>query len=158
MLTASERQTRIQALRDFPDQLQALVEGLTDEQLHTHFLPHEWTVAQNVHHVADSHLNAFLRTKLLLTQDHPTVIAYDQDVWATLPDVALPISVSITLLRGLHARFVAIFESLNDEQFARTGVHPANGEITVESLLITYSDHGLAHLDQITRTLAAQKA
>ncbi len=157
MLTTTEKHDLIAAIRDLPAQLEALVAGLTDAQLTTHFLAGEWTVAQNVHHVADSHMNAYIRTKLLLTKDNPTVIAYDQDVWAELADVhQTSIRESLDLIRGLHARWVALFESLTDAQFAMRGMHPENGVITVEALLRTYAGHGAAHLDQITRTLAAQ--
>ncbi len=157
MLTPEEKNVLIDALRTFPTQLEALVIDLTDSQLETAFLNGEWTVAQNVHHVADSHMNAYIRTKLLLTKDHPTLNAYDQDVWANLPDVhATRIELSLSIIRGLHARWVALYESLTDDQFARTGLHPDNGVVSVEGLIRTYADHSRAHLDQITRTLAAQ--
>ncbi len=156
MLTAEQRQPLIAAIRALPAQLEAVVTPLNDAQLNTHFIAHEWTVAQNVHHVADSHMNAYIRTKLLLTKDHPTIIPYDQDVWALLPDNAQPIHVSLDLIRGLHARWAALFEALTDDQYARTGFHPESGEITVESLLRTYAGHGVGHIDQIQRTLAAQ--
>ncbi|MFN8529301.1 MAG: putative metal-dependent hydrolase [Anaerolineae bacterium] len=157
MMTSAERQALIAELRALPDQLETLVSGLTAEQLHTPFLQGEWTVAQNVHHVADSHMHAYIRTKLMLTKDHPTLTPYDQDVWATLPDMrTVPISVSITLLRALHTRWAALFEGLSDAEYARTGLHPDNGEVSVEGQLTTYVNHGKGHLDQITRTLAAQ--
>jgi hypothetical protein len=158
MPTPEQRQALMDNLRQLPDQLAALVNGLTDAQLDTHFLPHEWSVRQNVHHVFDSHVNAYIRTKQLLTKSHPTIMPYDQDAWALMPDYSLPIEVSLTLIRMLHLRWVAVFESLSEKQFARTGIHPESGEISVDSLLQTYSDHGKAHLDQITRTLAAEKS
>lgn len=158
MLTPDERRDLVQALRQFPAQLETLVNGLTNAQLNTHFLENEWTVRQNVHHVADSHMNAYIRTKWLLTKDHPTIVPYDQDQWALMPDVEIvPIAESLTLLHGLHARMAAMFEALTDEQFARTGFHPENGELTVEWQLRTYVRHGNGHLDQIQRTLAAER-
>lgn len=155
MTTHQARQAAIDDIRQFPSQLSALVEGLTHEQLNTPFLANEWTVQQNVHHVADSHMNAFIRMKQVLTIETPTIIAYDQDLWATLADYTLPISVSLQLLASLHARWVALFESFSEADFARKGIHPATGEISVESILNAYAEHGKAHLDQITRTLSA---
>jgi hypothetical protein len=133
-----------------------LVEGLRDEQLSTHYLAGEWNVAQNVHHVADSHLNSFIRLKLLLTEENPTIKPYNQDLWAVTPDGDyLSVQDSLMLLQGLHRRWVRLWRSLNDEQWGRTGTHPESGPITPESLLRTYAAHGEAHIDQIQRTLAA---
>jgi len=158
MLTLEERRERINRIRRFPSELEVAVKDLTEEQLMTEFIHGEWTVAQNVHHVADSHMNAFIRTKLLLTEDNPTIRPYDQDKFAERVDsFDAPIQYSILLLRGLHHRWVALFESLSEVEWARPGVHPESGPITVESILITYSDHGIGHLDQISRTLAAGK-
>lgn len=158
MLTLEERRERINRIRRFPSELEVAVKDLTEEQLMTEFIHGEWTVAQNVHHVADSHMNAFIRTKLLLTEDNPTIRPYDQDKFAERVDsFDAPIQYSILLLRGLHHRWVALFESLSEAEWARPGVHPESGPITVESILITYSDHGVGHLDQISRTLAAGK-
>jgi hypothetical protein len=159
MFTAEQKRALIDALRELPTQLEALVVDLTDSQLESQFITGEWSVAQNVHHLADSHMNAYIRTKLLLTQDNPTVIPYDQDVWATLPDVfGTRVELSLAIIRGLHARWTELFEQLSDEQFARTGMHPEYGVITVQGQLETYAEHGREHLDQITRTLAAQPA
>lgn len=157
MTTPAERKALIEKIKRLPSQLELLVGGLSYAQLHTHFLADEWTVAQNVHHLADSHMNSFIRIKLILTEDHPTVRPYDQDAWAVTADYAhTPISESLTLLRGLHSRWATLFEHLSEEQWARTGLHPENGVITVEGLLRDYAAHGEGHLDQITRTLAAQ--
>lgn len=157
MLTATERQNRIERLRALPERLEALVAGLRDTDLYTPYLAGEWTVAQNVHHLADSHMNAFIRLKLLLTEDRPTLKPYHQDMWAATPDAMnLPVESSLALLRGLHARWAVLFESLSDDQWQRSGFHPENGDITAEDLLRTYAGHGEAHLDQITRTLAAR--
>ncbi|MDX2161744.1 MAG: putative metal-dependent hydrolase [bacterium] len=156
MLTPQEKQALIAAIRALPDQLEALVSGLTDVQLTTRYLPGEWTVAQNVHHVADSHMNAYIRTRFALTQEHPTIMPYDQDAWAELADVhSRPVSDSILLLRGLHARWAALFESLDDAALARAFLHPANGVMTIEAILRSYAAHGKEHQDQIQRTLAA---
>src|SRR5581483_12505877 len=105
MLTPERRGKLIDTIRVLPERLAARVRGLSDEQLTTHFLAHEWTVAQNVHHLGDSHMNSFIRLKLILTEDHPTLRPYDQDEWAKTPEANSPdIEISLRLLAGLHAR------------------------------------------------------
>lgn len=152
----TQRRAYIETIATFPDVLEALVTPLTDEQLHTHFLPNEWTVAQNVHHLADSHMNSFIRFKLLLTEDNPTIRPYNQDAWAVTPDYQPPIATSLAILRGLHARWAVLLNNLKEEDWSRQGIHPDSGVITIDSLLKSYHDHCHAHIDQITRTLAAQ--
>ena len=155
MLTDQERAELINKIRILPEQLEALVAPLDDRQLHTHFLPHEWTVAQNIHHLADSHMNSFISMKLTLTEEYPTLKPYDQDVWAQTADYDLPISTSLSMLQGLHARWTTLLESITDEQWERTAFHPENGDMTLERMLRYYAVHGEGHIDQITRTLAA---
>jgi hypothetical protein len=129
---------------------------LTPEQLTTRYLASEWTVAQNVHHLADSHMNSYIRLKLMLTEDHPTLKPYDQDAWALSADANNPaIETSLQLLRGLHARWVTLFESLGEDDWLRAGRHPETGEVTAEDQLRIYAAHGEGHIDQIKRTLAA---
>lgn len=156
MLTPAECQARIDAIRRFPAELEALVAPLSQAQLYTVTIPGEWTVAQNVHHLADAHMNAFIRVKLLLTEDHPTVKPFDQDRWAeTVDALQRPLDESLSILRGLHARWAALFEALSEADWARAGQHPESGTITMESLLRTYAGHGQAHIEQIQKTLAA---
>jgi hypothetical protein len=115
-------------------------------------------VAQNVHHVADSHMNAFIRVKLALTEDYPTIKPYNQDAWALTPDVQnVPIEHSLALIAALHTRWCALWDSMSDEQWLRMIKHPEAGDVTVEGILKTYSDHGVGHIDQIQRTLAAKE-
>jgi hypothetical protein len=124
--------------------------------LNTAFIPGEWSVRQNVHHLPDSHMSAMIRLKLVLTEEYPTLKPYNQDALALLPDVdGTPVSVSLRLLDALHERWCILWDSLTDEQWARKGFHPENGDMTAEDILITYSDHCDAHWEQITRTLAA---
>lgn len=150
------RGEKIEIIRCFPERLDALVAHLSLEQLTTHYLTGEWSVAQNVHHFADSHMNSFIRLKLILTEDSPTVKPYNQEAWAELIDSNNgQIQTSLSLLRGLHARWALLFASLTDGQWTRTGYHPEYGEITPAGLLDTYVDHCAAHIDQIERTLAA---
>jgi hypothetical protein len=156
MLTPAERQRRIDIIRQFPARLKEIVRDLTDVQLKTAYIPGEWSVQQIVHHLPDSHMNSFIRLKLILTEGRPTLKPYDQEQWALLADVdRTPIRASLLILEGLHERWCNLFESLTDEQWGRKGVHPEVGEITAEDLVVTYSDHCDAHYEQITRTLAA---
>ena len=156
MFTPEERAAMIVRIATLPDELEALVCTLTPDQLTTHYLAHEWTVAQNVHHLADSHMNAYVRLKLMLTEENPTFKPYDQDAWAETPDADhAGLGESLQLLRGLHARWVRLFASLDEAQWQRTGWHPENRRTyTPEDILRTYSGHGAGHLDQIRRTLA----
>jgi hypothetical protein len=156
MLTDSQRTQRIAVLREFPARLAALIAGLSAEQLTTPYLAHEWTVAQNVHHLVDSHANSYIRLKLILTEENPPLKPYDQDLWAAFPDASqADVSDSLAILRGLHARMVNTYEHVQGDQWARVGNHAVNGAVRVDDLLVTYSDHCDAHIDQITRTLAA---
>lgn len=158
MLTLQERRDCINRIRRLPAELDTLVSKLSEEQLLTAFIPGEWNVAQNVHHLADSHMNAFIRLKLMLTEDNPTLRPYLQERWAERVDsYDVPIQYSIMLLRGLHHRWVALFESLSEAEWQRTAIHPERGSVTVEYILQTYAAHGESHLDQIARTLAAGK-
>ena len=155
----TQRQIWLEQIRALPAQLAELTAGLTLAQLATPFIPGEWSVAQNVHHVADSHMNSFIRLKLILAEDHPTLRPYDQDVWASTPEANLPdLSASLQLIAGLHARWAALFERLDAAQWQRTGFHPENGVVSVEDILRSYAAHGEGHLDQIRKTLAAAPA
>ena len=158
MFTPQQRQELIGKIAQLPAQIEALVRDLSTEQLSTHYLANEWSVVQNVHHLADSHMNSFIRLKLILTEEKPTLKPYDQDAWAARADADnIAIQSSLGLLQGLHRRWVTLFESLAEAEWSRCGFHPQNGEVSVEDLLRSYADHGEAHIDQITRTLAAGK-
>lgn len=157
MLTAEERSAQIVKLRRLPNQLRKLVERLGDEQLTTHYLANEWTVAQNVHHLADAHMNAFLLLKLMLTEEEPALKSYSADGWAALPDADhADIELSLCIVENLHVRLVQLFESLSTKDFERCGINVRGEKRTVDDYLRIYGNHGEAHLDQIQRTLAAQ--
>ncbi|MEZ4674178.1 MAG: DinB family protein [Caldilineaceae bacterium] len=147
----------MEKIRRLPQQIADLVADLSEEQLATHYLAGEWTVAQNVHHLVDSHMNSYIRCKLIATEDHPTLKPYDQEQWAQFADAqATDVSGSLLMLAQLHQRWVSFWETLPSEAWPRTGFHPENGTVTLETQLASYADHGQAHIDQITRTLAAQ--
>lgn len=157
MLTSAQRAVFIAHIRQLPAQVAALVSALTPEQLITPYLKGEWTVAQNVHHLADSHMNAYIRCKLAVTEPTPTIKPYDQDAWAAMPDASnANLAHSLALLTALHARWAEFFETLPADAWSRTFVHPVNGVTTIEDVLQTYARHGHAHLDQMQRTLSAK--
>ncbi|MCU0497862.1 MAG: DinB family protein [Anaerolineae bacterium] len=147
------RQNSIARLETFPARFRDLVTPLSPEDLAKR-LPGEWSVLQIIHHVADSHINAMLRFKKPLTEDRPNLPNYDQDAFALLGDYDAPISWTLQILEGIHARLVRLLESLSEEQWQRTGLHPSWGEVTVEELAQRYADHGDNHIEQIQRTLA----
>lgn len=145
------RHDHIQKLRQFPAELEARVTRLTDEQLDQREAEGEWSTRQIVHHLADSHMSANFRFRLPLTATAPNLPTYDQEAWAELPDYRLPLESSLTILRGLHVRFVALLEALNEEQWQRSGFHPDWGEVTVEEVARRYANHCDNHMNQINR-------
>lgn len=149
-MNAQERRQKIENIRALPVLLESAVKGLTGDQLDTPYRDGGWTVRQVVHHLADSHMNAFVRMKLTITEDHPTLKPYDQDAWAALPDtVGMPIGVSMEILRGLHERWCALLDAVPEADWHRAALHPEQGEITLESFLTTYAGHGEKHVEQI---------
>ena len=150
-VTAAMRADAIAAITTLPKMMRDAVRGLSDAQLNTPYRPGGWTVRQVVHHVADSHINAFVRLKLALTEENPTVKPYDEKAFANLPDQRLPVDVSLSLLDGLHARWTAVLNTLTPEEFARPLYHPEIGAITVDYLVQTYGWHSRHHVAHITR-------
>jgi exoribonuclease II len=157
MLSAEQRQAYIQTIATLPQKLEAAIAALNEKQLTTPFLAGEWSVVQNVHHMADSHMNSFIRLKMILTEDNPTIKPYNQDAWVNMVDeVSLDMENSLSILRGLHRRWVMVFENLNSDDWQRTGYHPEIGTVSVDDMLETYAAHCRDHLAQIERTLAAE--
>ena len=149
--TPEKRAGWIRDLADAPRLLRAATAGLTPAQLDTPYRDGGWTARQVVHHVADSHMNSFIRMKLALTEDVPTIKPYDQDAWVTLADVkGMDIGLSLSLLDGLHARMVALLSSLSAADFGRTFMHPENGPTTLDRNLQIYAWHGNHHAAHIT--------
>ena len=133
-----------------PGELRALVQDLSERQLDTPYRPDGWTVRQVVHHLADSHLNAYVRTKLALTEEEPTIKPYDQAAWAELPDGSTaPIESSMSLLEALHARWVATLRAIDEEAFKRTLNHPEQGLITISRIVQSYAWHGQHHIAHV---------
>lgn len=150
-LSNEKRQAMIDQIAETPQRMRSAVNGLTEEQLNTPYRPDGWTVRQVVHHVPDSHLNSYVRFKLALTQEHPTIIAYDENVWANLEDARnAPIDVSLDLLESLHRRWVLFLRSLKGEDFLRTFNHPEIGTVSVDKNIALYAWHGRHHVAHIT--------
>ncbi len=151
VLSADARRERIAVIADLPKNVEAAVAGLTEAQIDTPYRPDGWTVRQTVHHIADSHLNAYIRIKLALTEDEiPTIIPYFEDRWAELGDSKLPIDVSLKMIDGLHTRWAALLESMSDEDFEKKFNHPETGEWRIEGAIALYAWHSRHHTAHIT--------
>ena len=150
-VTPHERMAAIASLAELPGRLDEALDGLDRAQLDTPYREGGWTVRQLVHHIADSHMNAFLRVRLALTEDWPTITPYSEKAWAMLHDSAAPVGWSLALLESLHARWVMLLESLDDEQWARGMKHPQNGPMTVEMATLLYGWHSRHHVAHIMR-------
>jgi len=148
---AKRRADYIEVLAKLPTSMAAAVKGLNAAQLDTPYRPDGWTVRQVVHHVPDSHLNAYVRFKLALTEDHPAIRPYDEAKWAQLPDSAItPIEVSLQLLGALQSRWVDLVRSMQPSDFARTLLHPERGTLTLDQMLAMYAWHSAHHTAHIT--------
>lgn len=149
--TTATRASHIETISTLPVRMRRAVAGLSEQQLNTPYREGGWTVRQVVHHVPDSHLNAYVRFKLAVTENNPTIKPYDETAWAALKDSELtPIEVSLTLLESLHARWTVLLRSLKPEDFQRSFVHPDSGPHDVDWLLGLYSWHGNHHVAHIT--------
>lgn len=143
---AALRRTCIEAIAQFPQTLRAAATILSEAQLASTYREGGWTARQVVHHVADSHLNAYVRTRWALTEDRPTIKAYDEKAWAQLPDAtSAPIELSLALLGAAHARWVTLLEALPEEAFARELVHPVGGPMSLDRVVQMYAWHGRHH-------------
>lgn len=146
-----QKQHFIDEIAQTPANLRASIKGLSGSQLDTPYRDGGWTVRQVVHHLPDSHMNSYVRFKLALTEDEPTIKPYAEDRWAELPDTkATPVEVSLTLLDSLHDRWVRLLRSLTPEDWKRTFRHPELGPMDLEKSLAIYAWHGRHHVAHIT--------
>jgi len=149
--TPETRTRHIAEIAALPQRFRNVVSGLSDTQLSTPYRDGGWTVRQLIHHVPDSHLNAYIRCKLALTEDSPTIKPYDQEAWANLADSALtPAEVSLSLLEAVHTRWVTLLRALTPEDFQRKFNHPETGVQSVDSTVAFYAWHGNHHLGHVT--------
>ncbi len=150
-LSPEARAALIASMASLPVRLRAAVAGLATRQQDTPYRPGGWTVRQVVHHLADSHIHAYTRTKLALTEDNPTIKPYLEARWAELPDSRGPIEGSLALLDHLHGRWTALLASIPPDQFARTYFHPeSQARVTLDGLIATYAWHGSHHVAHLT--------
>jgi uncharacterized damage-inducible protein DinB len=149
-VTPAMRAANLETLRQAPAKLRAAVNGLSDAQLDTPYREDGWTTRQVVHHLADSHANAYIRVKLALTEDWPTVKTYDEAAWAKLADSREPITGSLAIIDALHARWLALLGSLTEADFQKGFVHPAMGRQTLDANLALYAWHSRHHTAHIT--------
>jgi hypothetical protein len=150
-LAERDRQQLIGEIERAPRALEAAVQGLGAWQLDTAYRDGGWTLRQVVHHLPDSHTNAYMRFKLALTEEEPTIKPYAEDRWAQLPDTqSTPVGVSLRLLRSLHTRWVALLRSFNSDEWQRTFRHPELGLVSLEKNLALYAWHGRHHVAHIT--------
>ena len=146
----ADRGMQLRMLRELPAKLRTTVAGLSDAQLDTPYREGGWTVRQVVHHLADSHMHAYLRMKWMVNQEHPTIAPYDQNVWAANEEAAHgAVAPSLDLLDGLHRRWADFLERLPESAWSRTALHPERGEVTMQGTLETYARHGEKHCEHI---------
>ena len=159
-LTGDQRRAMIDIIARTPADLRAAVQGLSPTQLDTPYRPDGWTVRQVVHHVPDSHMNAFIRFKLGLTEDVPTIKPYDEASWATLADVRdTPIETSLELLASLHDRWVRLLRAMQPADFARRINHPEwEAPLSLDALLALYAWHGPHHIGHVTSVRERMKS
>ena len=155
-VTQKEVHTWIQDIKTLPSRVRALTQSLNDEQLAYTYREGGWTVRQLVHHLADSHINGYVRFKLALTEDTPTIKSYQEAKWAQLIDSELPIHVSLTMLEALHERWTYLLEHLSEAQLKRTYAFPDQRKMRVEQSIALYAWHGNHHLAHIQKALERQ--
>lgn len=150
------REPHLKTIEDTPARMRSLVSGLSDAALERPYRPGGWTIRQVVHHVPDSHMNAYIRMKLAVTEDAPAIRTYEEQLWAELPDAKRgAVEMSLALLDALHRRWIAFLRSATDEQFARPFLHPEWNRVTVEEAVTLYSWHCRHHTAHIELALAA---
>jgi hypothetical protein len=153
--TPQERSAAIEGIRQLPENLRSAVAAFSEQQFDTPYRPGGWTVRQLVHHIADSHMNAYNRVRLALTEDWPTIFAYNENRWAELEDARVAaVSASLDLLRALHLRWGRLFSSLDETEWKRGYSHPENGRQSVEQAVILYDWHGRHHTAHVTQLSA----
>ena len=150
-LSDAEREACIGKIEETPARMRAAVDGLNEQQLDTPYRPEGWTVRQVVHHVPESHLHSYIRFKLALTEDEPTIKPYFEDRWARLDDAQqAPIALSLDLLDAVHGRWIWFLRSLEPQDFQRAFRHPELGIVSLEKNVALYAWHGPHHVAQIT--------
>jgi uncharacterized damage-inducible protein DinB len=152
-VATADRAILLGAIETLPEKIAAAVAGLNEHQFEATYRPGGWTLRQVVHHVADSHLNSYVRFRWALTEAAPLIKAYDEKGWAELIDArTAPVELSLSFLAALHARWTILLRSMDDTAFAKTLVHPQNGEMRLDTMLALYAWHSRHHTAHITET------
>jgi len=155
--TPEQRKQLIARIAALPSEFRAAVRGLTSQQLETPYREGGWTLRQVVHHVPESHMNAYIRCKLALTEDEPTIKPYAEERWALLADVPVaPVEASLSLLDSLHQRWAILLGTLKESDFERVFVHPESGPTSIDKALAHYVWHGMHHTAHITSVRKAK--
>jgi hypothetical protein len=150
-ITNANRSRILLEIAELPGRLRDALEGLSDSQLDTAYRPDGWTVRQVVHHLADSHLHSYMRTRFALAENEPTVPAYDENTWADLKDARLgPTEPSLLMLEGLHSRWSQLLESMKEADWDKKFIHSVRGPLTMRAHIPTYAWHGRHHTAHIT--------
>ena len=150
-VTAAKRRAWIQHISDLPDRLAAAVTGLGEAQLDTPYRAEGWTLRQVIHHLADAHVNGFVRFKVALTEEEPAIKTYEEALWAETRDAReAPVELSVSLLAALHRRWCLLLDSLPPARFGRAFSHPQRGRMTIDKAIQLYAWHGLHHTAHIT--------
>ncbi|MBI4910837.1 MAG: putative metal-dependent hydrolase [Acidobacteria bacterium] len=150
-ITPKLRAAWLEEIANLPSLLRSSVRGLSPSQLDTPYREGGWTVRQVVHHLADSHMHSYIRCKFALSMDNPTIMPYDEAVWAQFEDGAREdVELSLQLITSLHARWIRFLRSLDGPGYARTLLHPENGPMTIDTMISLYAWHGRHHLAHIT--------
>lgn len=147
------RKERIDRIASLPQRLREVVIPLSEEQLDTPYRPGGWTLRQVIHHVPDSHINAYVRLRWTLTEETPRIKAYDENAWSQLPDYAGAVEPSLALLEAVQLRFVALWRALDQADWSRSFIHPeTDSEVSLDLMLAQYAWHGDHHLAHVTHT------
>lgn len=155
-ITPEDRRFAILTIAEMPEQLREAVRSLDEEQLNTPYREGGWTVRQVVHHLADSHMTAFHRLRRALTEHVPTVAGYDEKAFAELPDLSTPVEWSLDILEGVHARWVALLEAMDESDWSRTWNHTERGIQRLDTVTMLYAWHSRHHVAHITHLRAQQ--
>lgn len=154
-LDRATRDRHLRTLEELPARLRSLVSGLSDRQLDTPYRPGGWTIRQVVHHVPESHMNAYIRTKLAATEESPTVRTYEEQLWAELPDAKSgPVAMSLDLLEAIHRRWLAFLRSQSEADLQRVFLHKEWGRVTIDEAVAMYAWHSRHHTAHIEQALA----
>jgi hypothetical protein len=156
--TSTEIAENIARIESLPDKVNSVLKSLSANQLETPYREGGWTARQVIHHIADSHMNAYIRIKWTLTEDSPTIKAYDEKRWAETPEIAEDPEISVQLLRALHKKFTALLRRIRQEDMGRQFTHPeTRKQVSVERMIALYAWHGDHHLGHLKIIAAKPK-